>query len=73
MAFTSSPVQSSAIASIGYDPDARVLVVVFRNGRNYRYEGVTEKDHADFMAASSKGTHFNTVIRSRYEGKQEAN
>src|SRR5215469_14482259 len=49
-------VDSTSIASIGYDPRRRELEVEFReSGDVYRYFGVSAGEYADLMAAKSKG------------------
>jgi hypothetical protein len=59
------PVESSNIASAGYDPKTRVLEVRFRgSGRLYRYNDVTPETHADFEKAPSKGSFFARNIRT---------
>jgi len=58
-------VDSETIASIGYDPRRRELEIEFRgNGDVYRYFGVSAGEHADFMAAESKGTYLNQVFKA---------
>lgn len=63
-------VKSSNLHSVGYDPDAQSLEVRFKGkdgapGTLYRYEGVTAKEHAAFMASESKGTHFAQHIKQK--------
>lgn len=60
-------VTSSAIASIGYDPVARVLEVEFASGNVYRYFDVPSDAHDRFLVADSKGAWFNREIRSRFD------
>jgi hypothetical protein len=57
------PVQSSNIAAIGWEEDN--LTVRFRDGKEYQYPGVTEKQYADLMAAPSKGKALNGLIALR--------
>ena len=65
-----SPVTSSSIASVGYDPARQILEVEFRNGSAYQYMDVTPDEHDALMAATSKGAHFNLRIRDRYPYRQ---
>ena len=61
-----APVDSMSIASIGYDPRRRELEIEFREtGDVYRYFGVSAAEHAEFMAAESKGTYLNQVFKAR--------
>jgi hypothetical protein len=64
------PVQSSLIAEIGYDPDARILEVRFRGGRSYHYFDVPPTEHAVLMRAASIGGYFNRNIFPRYRWKR---
>jgi len=59
-------VDSTSIASIGYDPRRRELELEFRDsGDVYRYFDVFAAEHAEFMAAESKGTYLNQVFKPR--------
>ena len=57
-------VQSSTISEINYD--GKLLTVTFNNGREYTYEGVSEKIYEDFSKAESKGKYFHENINYRY-------
>lgn len=59
-------VDSSAIVSVGYSPDASALEVEFIGGAVYLYRGVAPETHQEFMRADSKGTFFNVAIRPKY-------
>jgi len=59
-----TPVTSSQINSIGYDPNSRVLEVEFNNNRVYQYHPVTEECHLELMNAESKGKYFNANIKN---------
>ena len=61
-----APVESSSLASVGYDRAARVLEVEFRNGAVYRYREVPASLHAELMRADSKGKYFSKRIRGRF-------
>lgn len=55
------------LQSAGHDPETNTLEVRFKNGSTYRYSGVSAEAHAEFMAAESKGKHFGTHIKGKYE------
>lgn len=59
-------VQSEAIAAIEYDALSRTLFVQFSSGDWYSYFGVSERLHAEFEAAESKGRFFQQSIRNHY-------
>ena len=56
-------VQSSSIASVGYDPVSRTLEVEFHNGHVYRYDDVPPDIADGLRQATSLGTYFNEVIK----------
>jgi KTSC domain len=59
-------VDSTSVASIGYEPVRRELEIEFReSGDVYRYFDVPGEEHAAFMAAGSKGTFLNQVFKLR--------
>ena len=58
-----TPVTSSNIASIGYDPKQEILEVEFCDGRTYQYLGVPEMLYRGLMAASSHGSFFDAHIK----------
>lgn len=62
-------VDSSSVASIGYDADERVLEVEFHNGRVYQYFDVAEQTHLELVAAESIGAFINNVIKPSYRFK----
>ncbi|WP_347276621.1 KTSC domain-containing protein [Pseudomonas viridiflava] len=60
-------VNSSAITSVGYDPATGRMKIMFKQGRAYDYCGVPPNIHQGLMAAGSKGTYFDRMIRDRYQ------
>lgn len=65
-----TPVRSSNIRSVGYDPAARTLEVQFHSGGIYQYSGVPEAVYQGFMRAASKGSYFHDHIKGRYPDRQ---
>ena len=57
-------VQSSTISEINYD--GKLLTIIFNNGSEYIYEGVSAKIYEDFSKAESKGKYFHENINHRY-------
>lgn len=57
------PVESEALRSVGYDPDARVLEIEFASGAVYRYFDVAESIHVGLMTAASQGEYFTEHVR----------
>ena len=59
-------VDSESIASIGYAPRGKALEIEFRESRDvYRYFEVSAEEHAEFVAASSKGSYLNQVFKAK--------
>jgi KTSC domain len=61
-----TPVVSSSIHGVGYDPDAQTLEVEFKHGRVYQYFHVPLDVLPAFLAAESKGSFFNRHIRGHF-------
>jgi KTSC domain len=60
-------VESSTLATVGYDESRDLLELEFRSGAVYRYFGVPAAVHELLLAATSKGTYFNQGIRRHYQ------
>jgi hypothetical protein len=56
-------VESSNIAAVGYDPQAKILYVEFLNGGVYAYAEVELDAYTALMAAESKGKYLNREIK----------
>lgn len=72
-----TPVTSSQVKAIGYDPATKTLACQFAHGPGhlYVYPNVEPKVHADFMAAESIGKFFGQHIKAlpfeKFETKVE--
>ncbi len=65
--FDRQPLNSSALASAGYDPAAQILEVEFAgNGSVYRYYDVPETIYQSLISASSVGGYYNSSIRGQF-------
>jgi KTSC domain len=60
------PVQSTAIAKIGYSKRRHILEIEFVNGAVYRYLDVPPTVHRDLMSAESKARFYDSNIRRHY-------
>ena len=63
-------VDSSSVASVGYDAKQFILEIEFRNGRVYQYVDVPAAAHRLLLNAASIGDFVNTVIKPRFEAQQ---
>ena len=57
------PVESSCVAAIGYDGDTREVYVEFIESGTYAYWPAPERVWRRFLAADSKGTFVNEVLK----------
>lgn len=65
-----TPVSSSNLASVGYDPQQHILEVEFLGGAVYQYYNVPEQVYRSLMSASSHGGYFSAYIRNSYQYSQ---
>jgi hypothetical protein len=59
-------VESTALATIGYDEARELLQVEFCGRAIYHYFGVPAAVHQGLLGAASKGSYFNQAIRGRF-------
>ncbi len=65
------PVESSAIKSIGYNEDKKLLEVqILETGRIYQYKEVPLEEYLDFLDAHSLGKYYNMNIKEKYDYKE---
>jgi hypothetical protein len=60
------PVESRALAAVGYSKRLRALEIEFRNGAIYRYLAVSPSVYEAFMQAPSKARFYDENIRRKY-------
>ena len=63
-------VDSSMIRSVGYDPETKVMRVLFVSGKTFEYSGVPVKVHGELMTSGSKGGYMRGEIIDCYPTKQ---
>jgi hypothetical protein len=61
------PVDSSNLASVGYNPWTGVLEIEFHGGRVYQYFGVPLPIYAGLMGAESHGKFFHAYVRNSFQ------
>ena len=62
-------VESSVVASVGYDAQSRLLEIEFHSGAIYRYLDVPEQIYRSLLAAESKGQFFGANIRNKFRSE----
>lgn len=61
-----SPVQSSNVASVGYDQETQTLEVEFNSGSVYQYFDVPQHVYEGLLTAESAGRFLNAEIKGAY-------
>lgn len=64
------PLDSSNLASVGYDSDSLVLEVEFKNGKVYQYFDVPQSTYDEMMGSASKGSYLNNVVKKQFRCSQ---
>jgi hypothetical protein len=59
-------IESSTIASAGYESSSLTLEVEFKNGSLYQYYDVPQSTYDEFTASASKGSYLNNVIKKQF-------
>jgi hypothetical protein len=60
-------VQSSNIVRTEFDTETKMLVVEFKNGMKYQYEGVPHEVYTRFRMTESQGKFFSSDISKKYK------
>ncbi len=66
-----SPVSSSNLKSVGYDPVSKILEIEFLSGSMYQYFNVPESIYADLMIAAAPALFFNIHIKQTGYGYRQ--
>jgi len=61
-----TPVDSSNLSAVGYDPKTKTMHIRFQSGRLYAYYDVPEDIYQDLMNADSLGSYFNSFIKGAF-------
>lgn len=67
MTIERTPVSSSNIKSVGYDPKDRTLAIEFADGSVYHYSDVEKAKYDDLMSAKSVGKFVHGNIKGVYK------
>ena len=59
-------VESSNLASVGYDEATKTLEIQFHSGGIYQYDDVEKEVYDELKNAESKGRYFMRQIRGAY-------
>jgi hypothetical protein len=58
-----TPVASSTIATVGYEPETMTLAIVFHSGMEYHYSSVPAEVAEGILTASSPGGYFDVYVK----------
>ena len=61
-----TPVNSSNVTHIHYDPERQVLKVKFKGGTTYEYHDVSQEKHDALMASDSIGNHLHKHVKPHH-------
>lgn len=61
-----TPVSSSDLRSVGYDPQTQTLEIEFNSGEVYQYFNVPVGIYQGLMSAASHGKYFHQNIKNTY-------
>lgn len=61
-----TPLESTALFTVGYDHAAQLLRLQFHSRAVYCYAGVPADIYQSLLSAPSKGAYFNRNIRGRF-------
>ncbi len=61
-----TPVSSSDLRSVGYDPQTQTLEIEFNSGGVYRYFHVPTNVYEGLMNAGSHGMYFHQNVKNTY-------
>jgi hypothetical protein len=62
-----TPIDSTAIARLGYNAAKRVLRLEYRSGRTYDYLDVPPEEYKRLLSAKSAGEFVNLEIKPNYD------
>lgn len=60
------PLESNALAAVGYSPRLHALEIEFRDGLVYRYLAVPVAVYSELLSADSKARYYNQHVRGKY-------
>jgi hypothetical protein len=66
---TRTPVKSSNVKSVGYDPATKAMEVEFHTGAVYTHSGVSANDHSALVNSSSIGSHYHKNFKGKFNPK----
>ena len=66
-----TPVKSSNVKSVGWNPDDKTLSVEFSDGSIYNYSDVEKDIHEGLVSAKSVGSFLHKHIKGKYKHSKQ--
>lgn len=66
-----TPIKSSNVKSVGYDPETKTLAVEFNGGGVYHYHDVEKDVHEGLVSARSVGGFIHNNIKGAYRHSKQ--
>ena len=63
-------VKSASISKLGYDPNTKVMIVVFNNGSTYEFSNVDFDSYQKLFSSPSIGKFFSKNIKTNFPCKK---
>ena len=60
-------IESANITKSEYDTESKEMIVEFKNGMRYQYEGVPHEVYTRFRMTESQGKFFSSDISKKYK------
>jgi hypothetical protein len=65
-----TPVASTMIRAVGYDPEESKLAVEFNNGATWEYDDVPQDIFDGLTGGGSAGAYFHNHVRNSFDGRE---
>lgn len=65
-----TPVESTLVRVINYDPNTRTLDLTLTSDSRYRYRNVPETVFATFVTRASTGKAYNEMIKGKFQSRK---
>ena len=57
---------STVISMLDYDPESKVMTIVYVSGQTYLYKGIPEMVYKELKASRVKGRYFRFFVKDKY-------
>lgn len=71
MAIERTPVKSSNVTSVGFDPETGTMAVEYKDGSVYHYHNVEPDKHEALVSSKSVGGYIHANIKGNYKHSKQ--